>query len=93
MIKLPVYGMHQRASYLHTLKGHNGSVNSAQFSPTGNHIITTGANHKTIIWDAHTGKQLYTRLQLKGGDWLAYDEHYRFDGSQGVSINCIWYAD
>ncbi len=68
---------------LHTLKGHNGRVNSAQFSPTGNHIITTGANHKTIIWDAHTGKQLYTRLQLKGGDWLAYDEHYRFDGSPG----------
>ncbi|MGC6415118.1 MAG: caspase family protein, partial [Bacteroidia bacterium] len=68
---------------LHILQSHTGSLSSVQFSLSGNHIITTGQDHKTIIWDAHTGKQLYTRLQLKGGDWLAYDEHYRFEGSPG----------
>ncbi|MBS4012130.1 MAG: hypothetical protein KGZ97_00010 [Bacteroidetes bacterium] len=47
-------------------------------------IITTGDDHKTIIWDAETGKMLYTRLQLTDGDWLAYDEHYRYDFSEGA---------
>ncbi len=55
----------QTGELLHTLQGHNGWVNSAQFSPSSNHIITTGSDHKTIILDAQTGKQLYTRLQLK----------------------------
>ncbi len=68
---------------LHTLEGHTDWIRSAIYDPNGNHIITIGEDHKTIIWDAYTGKQLYTRLQLKGGDWLAYDEHYRFDGSPG----------
>ncbi len=54
-----------------------------KFYQFSKYIVTIENQYKTIIWDAHTGKQLYTRLQLKGGDWLAYDEHYRFDGSPG----------
>jgi WD40 repeat protein len=69
---------------LQVLKGHTSDVNSAVFSPDGRHVLTTGADHKTILWDAATGKALYTRLQLEGDDWLVYDEHYRFDGTQGA---------
>ena len=69
---------------LQVLKGHTDRLNSAVFSPDGRHVLTTGADHKTILWDAATGKALYTRLQLEGDDWLVYDEHYRFDGTQGA---------
>jgi WD40 repeat protein len=69
---------------LQFLSGHKSLVNSAVFSPDGNKILTTGLDHKTILWDATTGKALYTRLKLKNNDWLVYDEHYRYDGSQGA---------
>jgi WD40 repeat protein len=69
---------------LKDLTGHVNDVNSAQFSPDGKTIITMGIGHKTIIWDAETGKMLYTRLQLTNNDWLVYDEHYRYDGSEGA---------
>jgi DNA repair exonuclease SbcCD nuclease subunit len=69
---------------LFLLNGHSGPINSALFSPDGKYIITTGSDHKTILWDAATGKPFYTRLQLEGNDWLVYDEHYRFDGTQGA---------
>lgn len=52
-------------------------------SPDEKTIVTTG-NYKTTIWDAKTGKPFYTRLQLDGNDWLAYDEYYRFDGTAGA---------
>jgi WD40 repeat protein len=69
---------------VHVLSGHTGGVWSASFSPDGKYILTTGADHKTILWETATGKPLYTRLQLKGNDWLVYDEHYRFDGTPGA---------
>jgi WD40 repeat protein len=68
---------------LQVLKGHTSDVNSAVFSPDGRHVLTS-ADHKTILWDAATGKPLYTRLQLENNDWLVYDEHYRFDGTLGA---------
>ena len=47
-------------------------------------MLTTSYDHNTILWDVETGKALYTRLQLKGNDWLVYDEDYRFDGTPGA---------
>ncbi|MFM7757501.1 MAG: caspase family protein, partial [Crocinitomicaceae bacterium] len=69
---------------LQVLKGHTSDVESAVFSPDGRHVLTTGTDHKTILWDVATGKSLYTRLQLEGDDWLVYDEDYRFDGTPGA---------
>jgi hypothetical protein len=66
------------------VQAQDGWIVSAMFSPDGKRVLTTTAYHKTILWDAATGKALYTRLQLKNGDWLVYDEHYRFDGTQGA---------
>jgi WD40 repeat protein len=69
---------------LHVLSELTSSVSSAVFSPDGKYILTTSADHKTILWETATGKALYTRLQLKDNDWLVYDEHYRFDGTPGA---------
>jgi WD40 repeat protein len=76
---------------LQTLSGDYSWIYSAIFSPDGKNIITTGGDHKTIIWDASTGKPLYTRLQLTGNDWLVYDENYRFDGTEGA-INYLYFV-
>ena len=69
---------------LQVLSGHTDLVYSAVFSLKGKYALTTSADHKTILWDVETGKALYTRLKLEGDDWLVYDEHYRFDGTQGA---------
>jgi WD40 repeat protein len=67
---------------LQNLEGHTSWLNSAVFSPDGKYVLTIGVDHKTILWDVATGKPHYTRLQLENNDWLVYDEHYRFDGTQ-----------
>ena len=67
-----------------TLIAHDFYVHMADFSPNEKFIISSGGDHKTILWDVATGKPLYTRLQLKDNDWLVYDEHYRFDGTPGA---------
>jgi WD40 repeat protein len=64
--------------------GHTSFINSAVFSPDGNLALTTAGDHLSIFWDVTTGKALYTRIQLEGNDWLVYDEHYRFDGTEGA---------
>ena len=69
---------------LFSFKGHSTEVYSAFFSFDNKYVLTTGSDHKTILWDATSGRALYTRLQLKNNDWLVYDEHYRYDGSQGA---------
>ncbi len=68
---------------VYDLDGHDGHVR-AQFSRTGDYLLTVGAGGKAIIWDFLSGEMLYTRLHLKGGDWLVYDQHYRYDGSEGA---------
>ncbi len=63
----------------------NNTFESIRISRDLKYIISTDDfNHKTILWDATTGKQLYTRLQLDGGNWLVYDEDHHFDGSPGA---------
>jgi WD40 repeat protein len=74
---------------LQNLRGHINSVYSASWALDGKYIFTTAGDHKTILWDAATGKQLYTRLQLDNNDWLVYDEDYHFDGSE-KAINYLY---
>jgi WD40 repeat protein len=53
------------------LCGHdNSGVLDALFLPNGKFIITTGIDHKTIIWDAKTGQKIYTRYMLDFSNWL-----------------------
>ena len=71
------------------LSGHKTGLNSAVFSPDGKLALTTAGDDLSIFWDVATGKQLYTRLQLENNDWLVYDEHYRFDGTE-VAIDYLY---
>jgi len=66
---------------VHVLAGHTSSVYAASISPDGKYITTIGDDNRNIVWDALTGKQLFTHLQLEGNDWLVYDEHMHFDGT------------
>ena len=69
---------------INSISGHKIGVRSVEFSPDGNKIITTSWDHTVKTWGVSTGKLLYTFLQLQNNDWLVYDEHYRYDGSQGA---------
>jgi hypothetical protein len=51
--------------------------------PNTEYMLVEGDN-KTILVNIVTGKILYTRIQLTGLDWLAYDTNYRFDGTPGA---------
>jgi hypothetical protein len=48
------------------LAGHTGSVNYAEFSPDGEHIVTASSDHTARIWQASTGKS-YAILAGHGG--------------------------
>jgi WD40 repeat protein/tRNA A-37 threonylcarbamoyl transferase component Bud32 len=54
-----------RLNYIHdeslmTLRGHEGQVNCAIFSPNGRRIITCGDDKTIKLWDLTTGQQLMT---------------------------------
>ena len=46
-----------------TLKGHEGSVLSAAFSPDGKRVVTASYDNTARVWDAETGREIAT---LKG---------------------------
>ena len=69
---------------LKVLRGHKDYIRAAVFSPDGKLVLTAGSDHLSKFWDVTTGKALFTRIQLKGNDWLVYDDDYRFDGTPGA---------
>ncbi len=44
--------------YLHSLRGHDGGVYSAQFAPDGKSIVTASDDNTAHLWDAISGKEL-----------------------------------
>ena len=42
---------------------HGDAVNSAAFSPNGNHVVTASADNTARVWDAATGKQIGQSLK------------------------------
>jgi eukaryotic-like serine/threonine-protein kinase len=53
------------------LKGHEGPVGSANFSPDGNWIVTASLDGTARIWEAGTGRQVHVLRGLAGGMFSA----------------------
>jgi WD40 repeat protein len=66
------------------LNGHNGSVNSAAFSPNGA-LVVTGSDDKTArIWDAATGQPI---VVLKGHDLAVNSAAFSPNGLRVVTAS------
>lgn len=65
------------------LKGHTNTVNSAEFSPDGKHIVSASSDNTIRIWDAET-EQL---LQTLGHESECFFATYSPDGSRIVSTS------
>jgi WD40 repeat protein len=63
---------------------HSGYISNTEFSFDGNLVLSSATDGYYVIRDAGTGNKLYTSLQLNDGDWLAFDENYRFDGTENA---------
>jgi eukaryotic-like serine/threonine-protein kinase len=66
-----------------TLRGHDGPLKSACFSPDGSRIVTGGWDNTAKVWDARTGASI---LSLKGHTG-AVDASYSPDGSKIVTAS------
>ncbi|ETO15642.1 hypothetical protein RFI_21722, partial [Reticulomyxa filosa] len=64
------------------LKGHSDNVNSVQFSPDGNRIVSGSTDGTIRLWDASSGKQLQL---LKGHLSSVYFVQFSPDGDKIVS--------
>ena len=53
-------------SAIAVLKGHDGALERASFSPDGNRVVTAAHDTTARIWDAKSGAQLFV-LQQPGG--------------------------
>jgi len=61
------------------LKGHEGIVRSAAFSPDGRSIVTGGDDRSARLYDAESGKEIASFSPISGvGDTVARMDVYRW---------------
>ncbi len=70
-----------------TLKGHDGGVNSAGFSPDGTRIVTAGWDNTAKVWDARSGALVLTLTGHGYGDLTAgiHSASFSPDGARIVT--------
>ena len=66
------------------LRGHTGSVRSAQFSPDGKRIVTASWDHTARLWDAVTGQEVAV---LRGHADAVTEAHFSPDGKYIVTAS------
>jgi WD40 repeat protein len=64
--------------------GHTGIVYSAEFSPDGQRIVTASRDNTAKVWDASTGKLLYS---LEGHTWDVNSAVFSPDGQRIVTAS------
>lgn len=71
--------------------GHAADINTAQFNPEGNLIITTSVDRTAIIWDVKTARSLHV---LKGHESEVSYAEFSADGKKVLTLTdnsvCIW---
>jgi WD40 repeat protein len=67
-----------------SLRGHEGPVRSAAFSPDGSRIVTASDDNTARIWEAATGKELAI---LRGHEGGVYSAAFSPDGSRIVTAS------
>jgi WD40 repeat protein len=75
---------------------HAGRIVSLSFSPDGRFLVALGENNDKYIWNATSGKQLATLVNLggaynsQGSDWLVVTPDGLFDGSPAAWKQILW---
>jgi WD40 repeat protein len=75
---------------------HSGRIVSLSFSPDGRFLVALGSNNDKYIWDASSGEQLATLVNLggalnsRGSDWLVVTPDGLFDGSPAAWKQILW---
>jgi hypothetical protein len=69
---------------LATLRGHEGALFGAQFSPNGERIVTASSDNTARLWDTDTGKLLAT---LQGHEGPVYNA--QFSPRWEADRNCL----
>jgi WD40 repeat protein len=57
---------------LAVLRGHDGQVGRAAFSPDGTLILTAGEDRAARLWGASTGKEVLTLKTDAGHPWASF---------------------
>jgi WD40 repeat protein len=75
---------------------HAGRIVSLSFSPDGRFLVALGENNEKYIWDASSGEELATLVNLggalnsRGSDWLVVTPDGLFDGSPAAWKQILW---
>jgi WD40 repeat protein len=77
-------GRHDRQAIGEPLKGHEGAVRSAAFSPDGKRIVTASDDTTARLWDAATGKQI---RELTGHAGIVLSAAFSPDGKRIVTAS------
>lgn len=68
---------------LFLLEGHETPINSVQYSPDGQRIVTASNDGTARVWDAHTGEQY---LVLRGRSFGLRTAQYNADGTRIMTV-------
>jgi WD40 repeat protein/uncharacterized caspase-like protein len=75
---------------------HAGRIVSLSFSPDGRFLVALGESNDKYIWDASSGDELATLVNLsgalnsRGNDWLVVTPDGLFDGSPAAWKQILW---
>jgi len=73
-----------REDFFLDLEGPNSNICYADFSTEDKILVTASTDNLKKIWDAQTGKLLYTYYQIDSADYLVIDPYSRYDGTEAA---------
>jgi WD40 repeat protein/tRNA A-37 threonylcarbamoyl transferase component Bud32 len=83
-IRMHIGVWHHEPHRLRAILSHQAPIESASFSPDGRRVITAGADNKSRIWDAATGRQIGPTLDHRG--WVR-SASFSPDGKRAVTAS------